>query len=50
MRLDKGKPLTPGEGELLALFRAMAESDRRLLLSTAEKLFSAGAGSEGRTP
>jgi hypothetical protein len=40
---DNSQSLTPRERELLALFRAMAEPDRRLLLSTAEKLISSQA-------
>jgi DNA-binding CsgD family transcriptional regulator len=50
LRLDKSQSLTPRERELLALFRVMTETDRRLLLSTAEKLVSSQAPSENRTP
>jgi len=50
LRLDNSQSLTPRERELLALFRAMAEPDRRSLLSTAEKLISSQAASGGRTP
>ena len=49
MPLDKSESLTPRELELVALFRVMTEPDRRLLLSTAERLISAetrsGSGS-----
>ena len=48
LRLDNSRSLSPRERELLALFRAMAEPDRRLLLSTAEKPISAQAGSESK--
>jgi len=44
-RLDNIQPLTPQERELLALFRVMTESDRRLLLFMAEKLISSQAPS-----
>jgi hypothetical protein len=50
LRLDNTQSLTPRERELLALFRVMTEPDRRLLLSTAEKLISAKAASGSRTP
>jgi hypothetical protein len=40
LRLDNSQSLTPRERELLALFRVMAGPDRRLLLSTAERLIS----------
>jgi hypothetical protein len=50
LRLDKSQLLTPRERELLVLFRVMTEPDRRLLLSTAEKLISSEAASESRTP
>ena len=50
LRLNNSQSLTPRERELLALFRVMTEPDRRLLLSTAEKLISAKAGSGSRTP
>jgi hypothetical protein len=50
LRLDNTQSLTPRERELLALFRVMAEPDRGLLVSTAEKLISAEAGSGSRTP
>ena len=46
---DKSQPLTPRERELLALFRVMAEGDRRLLLSTAEKMIS-NQGASGSEP
>ena len=36
--LDESQWLTPREPELVALFRVMTEPDRRLLLSTVEKL------------
>ena len=49
-RLYNSQSLTPRERELLALFRAMAEPDRRLLLSTAENLISSQAASGSRTP
>lgn len=49
LRLDNTQSLTPRERELIALFRVMTEPDRRLLLSTAEKLISPQAAS-GRTP
>jgi hypothetical protein len=49
LRLDNSRSLSPRERELLALFRAMAEPDRRLLLSTAEKLISAQTASGSRT-
>ena len=45
LRLDNSQSLTPRERELLALFRVMTEPDRRLLLSTAEKLISSQAAS-----
>ena len=48
--LDDSHPLTPRERELLALFRVMTEPDRRLLLFTAQKLISGGAGLGSRTP
>lgn len=48
--LDNSQSLTPRERELLALFRVMTESDRRLLLSTAEKLISSQAASGSGTP
>ena len=41
LRLNDRPTLTPRECQLLALFRVMRESDRRLLLFTAEKLISA---------
>ena len=41
--LNNSQSLTPRERELLALFRVMAEPDRRLLLFTAKKLISAKA-------
>jgi hypothetical protein len=47
---DSSQSLTPRERQLLALFRAMAEPDRRLLLSTAENLISSQAASGSRTP
>jgi hypothetical protein len=50
LRLDNTQSLTPREGELLALFRVMTEPDRRLLLSTAEKLISSQAESGSRKP
>jgi hypothetical protein len=50
LRLDNSQSLTPRERELLALFRVMTEPDRRLLLSTAEKLISAQAASGKKTP
>jgi hypothetical protein len=50
LHLDNSQSLTPRERELLAPFRVMTEPDRRLLLFTAEKLISAGAGSDSRTP
>jgi hypothetical protein len=50
LRLDNSQSLTPRERELLALFRAMVEPDRRLLLSTAEKMISSEAASESGTP
>jgi hypothetical protein len=50
LRLDKTQSLTPRERELLALFRVVAEPNRRLLLSTAEKLISPQDASESRTP
>jgi hypothetical protein len=43
LHLDKTPSPTPRERELIALFRAMTELDRRLLLSTAEKLISTEA-------
>ena len=49
LRLDNSQSLTPRERELLALFRAMAEPDRRLLLFTAKKLISAEAASGSGT-
>ena len=49
LRLDSSQSLTPRERELVALFRAMTEPDRRLLLSTAEKMISSAA-SGSRTP
>ena len=49
VRLDSSQPLTPRERELVALFRVMTEPDRRLLLSTAEKLISSQAASESRS-
>ena len=48
-RLYNSQSLTPRERELLALFRAMAEPDRRLLLFTAKKLISAEAASGSGT-
>ncbi len=50
LRLDNSRTLTPRERELLALFRVMAEPDRRLLLSTAEKLISTQAASSCGAP
>jgi hypothetical protein len=50
LRLDSSQSLAPRERELLALFRAMAEPDRRLLLSTAEKLISSEVASASGTP
>jgi hypothetical protein len=38
--LDSSQSLPPREREWLALFRVMTEPDRRLLLSTAQKLMS----------
>ena len=49
VRLDSSQSLTPQERELIALFRVMTEPDRRLLLSTAEKLISTQAASESRS-
>jgi hypothetical protein len=49
-RPDSSQPQTPGERELLALFREMAEPDRRLLLSTAEKLISSRPVSGNKVP
>jgi len=49
VRPDNSQSLTPRERELLALFRVMTEPDRRLLLSTAEKLISSEVASESRT-
>lgn len=49
-RPDNSQSLTPLERELLALFKAMAKPDRRLLLFTAEKLISTQAPSGSRTP
>ena len=43
VRLVNSQSLTPLERELLALFKVMTEPDRRLLLSTAEKLISSQA-------
>ena len=48
-RLDNRRSLSPREREFLDLFRVMTEPDRGLLLSTAEKLISAKAGSGSRT-
>jgi hypothetical protein len=48
--LHNTQSLTPRERELVALFRVMTEPDRRLLLSTAEKLVSTEAGSGSGTP
>jgi hypothetical protein len=50
LRLDNSRSLTPRERELLALFRVMAQPDRRLLLSTAEKMISPQAASGSGTP
>ena len=50
LRPDKSQSLSPRERELLALFSVMTEPDRRLLLSMAEKLISAEAGSGSGTP
>jgi hypothetical protein len=50
LRLDNGQLLSLRERELLALFRVMTEPDRRLLLSTAEKLISPPSGSGSKTP
>ena len=50
LHLDNSQSLTARERELLALFRVMTEPDRRLLLFTAEKLISGGAGSGSGTP
>jgi hypothetical protein len=50
LRLDCSQSLTPRERELLALFRAMTEPDRRMLLFTAEKLIATEAGSGSGTP
>lgn len=50
LRLDKAQSLTLREQELLALFRVMAEPDRRLLLFTAERLILSQAASGSRTP
>jgi hypothetical protein len=50
LRLDKAPSLTLREQELLALFRVMAEPDRRLLLFTAERLILSQAASGSRTP
>ena len=50
LRLDNTESLTRRERELLALFRVMAEPDRRLLLPTAEKLISAQVASGSKTP
>ncbi len=47
---DNSESLTPREWELVALFRAMTEPDRRLLLSTAEKLISSQAPSGSGRP
>lgn len=48
MRNDKMERLTDRERELLDLFRAMAERDRRMLLSLAAKLVAKpGAGNTG---
>ena len=47
MRLDKSESLTPRELELIALFRVLTESDRRLLLSMVESLISAETKSAG---
>jgi hypothetical protein len=44
LRLDNTQSLSPRERELLALFRVMTEPDRRLLLSTAEKMISVRNG------
>jgi hypothetical protein len=46
---DNSQSLTPRERELIALFRVMTEPDRRLLLSTAEKLISSQAASGSST-
>ncbi len=50
LRLDKAQSLTLREQELLALFRVMAEPDRRLLFHTAERLILSQAASGSRTP
>ena len=42
-RFDNSQSVTARERELLALFKVMTEPDRRLLLSTAEKLISSQA-------
>jgi hypothetical protein len=47
VRLDKSESLTPRELELIALFRVLTESDRRLLLSMVESLISAETKSAG---
>jgi hypothetical protein len=47
---DNGQSLTLREREMLALFRVMTDSDRRLLLSTAERLLLSQAASGSRTP
>ena len=47
MRLDKSESLTTRELELLALFRVLTESDRRLILSMVECLISAQTRSGG---
>jgi hypothetical protein len=41
--LDNSRSLTPSRAGLLAIFRAMTEPDRRLLLSTAEEMITTEA-------
>jgi len=48
-RPDTSQAMTPRERELLALFRVMTETDRRLLLFTAGKMISAEVRRNSRT-